>query len=137
MFCTLSAGLSVDPLLYRREAKTPEFANVYAVNLALTRKSLKSLGVNLNDGRSLLRVEEPFGDKAGRLGRLPFSHVFICHWGTPSSACRLLSGNGSSLNDGVEHAVRPIVVSYAPIGCVNAGVHPRFAQHAFGCLCLG
>jgi hypothetical protein len=49
----------------------------------------------------------------------------------------LLSGNGSSLNDGVEHAVRPIVVSYAPIGCVNAGVHPTFAQHAFGCLCLG
>jgi len=137
MFCTLSAGLSVDPLLYRREAKTPEFANVYAVNLALTRKSLKSLGVNLNDGRSLLRVEEPFGDKAGRLGRLPFSHVFICHWGTPSSACRLLSGNGSSLNDGVEHALRPIVVSYAPIGCAYADVHPRFAQHAFGCLCLG
>ena len=91
IFCTLSAGLPVDPLLYRRQSKTPELADVNAVNLALTRKSLKGLGMNLNDSRSLLRVEEPLRNIISRLWRLPFGQVLICHWFTPG-VLLLLSG---------------------------------------------
>ncbi len=80
MFCTLGASLPVDPLLYRRQSKTPELTNVNALNLAFTRKSLQSLWMNLNDGRSLFRVEKTLGDKGSRLWRLPFSHVFVSHW---------------------------------------------------------
>ena len=115
MFCTLSAGLSVDPLLYRRQSKTPELADVNAVNLALTRKSLKGLGVNLNDSRSLLRVEEPLRNIISRLWRLPFGQVLICHWLTPG-VLLLLSGHARDSKNGLLRTVRPILISYVPIG---------------------